>query len=70
MHRYTAGSQRMRELRHESVKILFHGEDEVSLQKDDVMFEALGTSSTDASSKFRSIKLLSIIMLLFWHLLY
>jgi len=44
MHRYTLVSQRMRELRHESVKILFHGEDEVSLQKDDVMLEALGTS--------------------------
>ncbi len=44
MQRYTVVSQRMRELRHESVKILFHGEDEVSLQKDDVMFEALGTS--------------------------
>ena len=44
MRRYTLVSQRMRELRHESVKILFHGEDEVSLQKDDVMFEALGTS--------------------------
>jgi len=44
MHRYTLVSQRMKELRHESVKILFHGEDEVSLQKDDVMFEALGTS--------------------------
>jgi hypothetical protein len=44
MHRYTIASQRIRELRHESVKILFHGEDEISLQKDDVMFEALGTS--------------------------
>ncbi len=44
MHRYTLVSQRIKELRHESVKILFHGEDEVSLQKDDVMFEALGTS--------------------------
>lgn len=44
MHRYTLVSQRMRELRHEDVKILFHGEDEISLQKDDVMFEALGTS--------------------------
>ena len=44
MHRYTVASQRIRELRHESVKILFHGEDEISLQKDDVMFEALGTS--------------------------
>ncbi|TNF44646.1 MAG: hypothetical protein EP216_01645 [Epsilonproteobacteria bacterium] len=44
MHRYTVASQRVRELRHESVKILFHGEDEISLQKDDVMFEALGTS--------------------------
>ncbi|WP_373030074.1 hypothetical protein [Sulfurovum sp.] len=44
MHRYTLVSQRIKELRHESVKILFHGEDEISLQKDDVMFEALGTS--------------------------
>lgn len=44
MHRYTLVSQRMRELRHEPVKILFHGEDEVFLQKDDVMLEALGTS--------------------------
>ncbi len=44
MHRYTLVSQRMRELRHESVKILFHGEDEIALQKDDVMLEALGTS--------------------------
>ena len=44
MHRYTLISQRMRELRHEPVKILFHGEDEISLQKDDVMIEALGTS--------------------------
>ena len=44
MHRYTLVSQRMKELRHESVKVLFHGEDEVSLQKDDVMLEALGTS--------------------------
>ena len=44
MHRYTLVSQRMKELRHESVKILFHGEDEISLQKEDVMLEALGTS--------------------------
>ncbi len=44
MHRYTLVSQRMKELRHEPIKILFHGEDEVSLQKDDVMLEALGTS--------------------------
>ncbi len=44
MHRYTLVSQRMKELRHESVKVLFHGEDEVSLEKDDVMLEALGTS--------------------------
>ena len=44
MHRYTLVSQRMKELRHESVKILFHGEDEIALQKDDVMLEALGTS--------------------------
>ncbi len=44
MHRYTLVSQRIRELRHERVKILFHGEDEISLQKDDVMLEALGTS--------------------------
>ncbi len=44
MHRYTLVSQRIRELRHERVKILFHGEDEVSLEKNDVMLEALGTS--------------------------
>lgn len=44
MHRYTVVSQRIKELRHESVKIRFHGKDEVSLQKNDVMFEALGTS--------------------------
>jgi hypothetical protein len=44
MHRYTLVSQRLKELRHEDVKILFHGEDEISLQKDDVMLEALGTS--------------------------
>ena len=44
MHRYTLVSQRMKELRHERIKVLFHGEDEVSLQKDDVMLEALGTS--------------------------
>lgn len=44
MHRYTVVSQRIKELRHESVKILFRGEDEISLQKDDVMLEALGTS--------------------------
>ena len=44
MHRYTLVSERMKELRHESVKILFSGEDEVSLQQDDVMLEALGTS--------------------------
>lgn len=44
MHRYTLVSQRVKELRHEKVKILFHGDDEVSLQKDDVMLEALGTS--------------------------
>ena len=44
MRRYTLVSQRMKELRHESINILFHGEDEVSLQKDDVMLEALGTS--------------------------
>ena len=44
MHRYTLVSQRMQELRHEPIKVLFHGEDEVSLEKDDVMLEALGTS--------------------------
>lgn len=44
MHRYTLFSQRIRELRAESVKILFHGKDEVALEKDDVMLEALGTS--------------------------
>jgi gamma-glutamyl:cysteine ligase YbdK (ATP-grasp superfamily) len=44
MHRYTLVSQRLKELRHEDVKILFHGDDEVNLHKDDVMLEALGTS--------------------------
>ncbi len=44
MHRYTLVSQRMQELRHEPIKLLFHGKDEVSLEKDDVMLEALGTS--------------------------
>lgn len=44
MHRYTLVSQRMNELRHEPIKVLFHGQDEVSLEKDDVMIEALGTS--------------------------
>ena len=44
MHRYTLVSQRIKELRHESVKILFHGKDEIALQKEDVMLEALGTS--------------------------
>jgi len=44
MNRYTLVSQRMQELRHEPIKVLFHGEDEVSLEKDDVMLEALGTS--------------------------
>lgn len=44
MHRYTLVSQRMKELRHENVKIAFEGEDKVSLQKEDVMLEALGTS--------------------------
>jgi len=44
MHRYTLVSQRLKELRHEDIKISFHGENEISLQKDDVMLEALGTS--------------------------
>jgi len=44
MHRYTLFSQRLRELREEPVKLLFHGKDEVALEKDDVMLEALGTS--------------------------
>ena len=44
MHRYTLVSQRIRELRAESVKLLFHGKDEVCLEKNDVMLEALGTS--------------------------
>jgi gamma-glutamyl:cysteine ligase YbdK (ATP-grasp superfamily) len=44
MHRYTLVSKRMNELRHESIKILFHGEDEIALTKEDVMLEALGTS--------------------------
>lgn len=44
MHRYTLVSQRMRELRHESVKLSFEGQDKVTLEKNDVMLEALGTS--------------------------
>jgi gamma-glutamyl:cysteine ligase YbdK (ATP-grasp superfamily) len=44
MRRYTLASKRMQELRHESIKVLFHGEDEVSLERDDVMSEALSTS--------------------------
>ena len=44
MRRYTLVSKRMRELRDDSVKVSFHGKDKISLQKDDVMLEALGTS--------------------------
>ena len=44
MKRYTLASQRIHELRHESVELLFHGKDEVKLQRDDVMSEALSTS--------------------------
>ena len=44
MRRYTLASQRIHELRHESVELLFHGKDEVKLQRDDVMSEALSTS--------------------------
>lgn len=44
MKRYTLASKRIHELRHESIKLLFHGEDEVSLERDDVMSEALSTS--------------------------
>ncbi|MFT7823675.1 MAG: hypothetical protein ABXS92_02825 [Sulfurimonas sp.] len=44
MMRYTMASQRIHELRHESIKLLFAGEDIVSLQRDDVMSEALSTS--------------------------
>ncbi|MFT7879097.1 MAG: hypothetical protein ABXS91_01775 [Sulfurimonas sp.] len=44
MVRYTLASQRIHELRHESIKLLFHGQDEIKLQRDDVMSEALCTS--------------------------
>lgn len=44
MMRYTMASQRIHELRHESIKLLFAGEDIVSLQRNDVMSEALSTS--------------------------
>lgn len=44
MLRYTVASQRISELRAESVKILFAGEDIVSFERDDVMSEALSTS--------------------------
>ena len=71
MHRYTLVSQRMRELRHERVKILFHGEDEISLQKDDVMLEALGTSLQihlqipfdDAVDYYHAALLASVVLL-------
>ena len=73
MHRYTLVSQRMRELRHEPVKILFHGEDEISLQKDDVMLEALGTSLQihlqvpfdDAVEYYHAALLASVVLLAF-----
>lgn len=44
MKRYTLASKRIHELRHESIHMLFHGEDEVKLDRDDVMSEALSTS--------------------------
>ncbi|MDM5270714.1 hypothetical protein PGH07_00810 [Sulfurovum sp. zt1-1] len=44
MRRYTLASQRIYELRHESIHVLLHGEDEVKLDRDDVMSEALCTS--------------------------
>jgi len=70
MHRYTLVSQRMNELRHEPIKILFHGEDEISLQKDDVMLEALGTSLQihlqipfdDAVNYYHSALLASVVL--------
>jgi hypothetical protein len=71
MHRYTLVSQRMRELRDEPVKILFHGEDKVSLEKDDVMLEALGTSLQihmqipfdDAVEYYHAALLASVVLL-------
>jgi gamma-glutamyl:cysteine ligase YbdK (ATP-grasp superfamily) len=44
MVRYTMASRRIYELRHESIKLLFHGEDEVTFEREDVMSEALSTS--------------------------
>lgn len=71
MHRYTLVSQRIKELRHEPVNILFHGEDEIALQKDDVMIEALGTSLQvhfqipfDRSTQYYHASLLASVVLL------
>lgn len=44
MKRYTMASKRIHELRHESIKLLFSGEDVVSMERNDVMSEALSTS--------------------------
>jgi gamma-glutamyl:cysteine ligase YbdK (ATP-grasp superfamily) len=44
MKRYSLFSKRVYEMRQESLRILFHGEDEVALQRNDVMSEALCTS--------------------------
>lgn len=44
MRRYSLASKRIHELRHESIKLLFSGEDVVSLERNDVMSEALSTS--------------------------
>ena len=71
MHRYTLVSERMKELRHENVKILFHGKDKVSLEKDDVMLEALGTSLQihlqipfDQATEYYHASLLASVVLL------
>jgi len=44
MRRYTLFSKRIFELRQESLQLLFHGEDEIMLERNDVMSEALCTS--------------------------
>lgn len=44
MKRYTLFSRRIFEMRQESLHLLFHGEDAVTLQRNDVMSEALCTS--------------------------
>ncbi len=44
MLRYTMASTRIHELRHESIRVLLHGEDEILMERDDVMSEALCTS--------------------------